>query len=108
MNTTIFSTIELAAYMNQPFKTFQRLYEVLQLLPNEGSHIKFSVKRLIKDYFSPEAKQFNLIAYKETMENHTMYFIDISHEDEQLADLKKKHMIRGIINSDGTVNVKVC
>lgn len=62
----------------------------------------------MKDYFSPEAKQFNLIAYKETMENHTMYFIDISHEDETLADLKKKHMIRGIINSDGTVNVKVC
>lgn len=62
----------------------------------------------MKDYFSPEAKHFNLIAYKETMENHTMYFIDISHEDETLLDLKKKHMIRGIINSDGTVNVKVC
>lgn len=108
MNTEIFSTIELASYMRQPFKTFQRLYEVLQLLPNEGSHIKFSVKKLLKDYFSPEAKQFNLIAYKETEENLVKYYIDISHEDETLDDIKKKHMIKGIVNNDGTVNVKVC
>lgn len=108
MNTEIFSTIELAAYMNQPFKTFQRLYEVLQLLPNEGSHIKFSVKRLMKDYFSPEAKEFSLIAYKETEGNLVKYYIDISHEDETLADIKKKHMIKGIVNNDGSVKVKVC
>ena len=108
MNTEIFSTIELASYMRQPFKTFQRLYEVLQLLPNEGSHIKFSVKKLLKDFFAREAKEFSLIAYMETEENLVKYYIDISHEDETLADLKKKHMIKGIVNNDGTVNVKVC
>ena len=108
MNTTIFSTIELAAYMNQPFKTFQRLYEVLQLLPNEGSHIKFSVKRLMKDFFAHEAKEFSLIAYKETEENLVKYYIDISHEDETLDDIKRKHMIKGIVNHDGSVKVKVC
>ena len=108
MNTEIFSTIELAAYMNQPFKTFQRLYEVLQLLPNEGSHIKFSVKKLLKDFFAHEAKEFSLIAYKETDENLVKYYIDISHEDETLDDIKKKHMIKGIVNTDGSVKVKVC
>ena len=108
MNTIIFSTIELASYMRQPFKTFQRLYEVLQLLPNEGSHIKFSVKRLLKDFFAHEAKEFNLIAYRETEENLVKYYIDISHEDETLDDIKRKHMIKGVVNNDGTVNVKVC
>lgn len=108
MNTEIFSTIELASYMRQPFKTFQRLYEVLQLLPNEGSHIKFSVKRLLKDFFAHEAKEFSLIAYKETEENLVKYYIDISHEDETLDDIKKKHMIKGIVNPDGSVKVKVC
>ena len=62
----------------------------------------------MKDYFSPEAKEFNLIAYRETKENQTMYFIDISHEDETLDDIKKKHMIKGIVNTDGSVKVKVC
>ena len=62
----------------------------------------------MKDYFSPEAKEFSLIAYRETKENQTMYFIDISHEDETLDDIKKKHMIKGIVNTDGTVKVKVC
>lgn len=108
MNTIIFSTIELASYMRQPFKTFQRLYEVLQLLPNEGSHIKFSVKKLLKDFFAHEAKEFSLIAYKETDENLVKYYIDISHEDETLDDIKKKHMIKGIVNPDGSVKVKVC
>ena len=108
MNTEIFSTIELAAYMNQPFKTFQRIYEILCLIPNEESHIKFSVKRLLKDYFSPEAKEFSLIAYKETEGNLVKYYIDISHEDETLADIKKKHMIKGIVNTNGSVKVKVC
>ena len=108
MNTEIFSTIELASYMRQPFKTFQRLYEVLQLLPNEGSHIKFSVKKLLKDFFAREAKEFSLIAYKETEENLVKYYIDISHEDETLADIKKKHMIKGIVNTNGSVKVKVC
>ena len=108
MNTEIFSTIELASYMRQPFKTFQRLYEVLQLLPNEGSHIKFSVKKLLKDFFAREAKEFSLIAYKQTEENLVKYYIDISHEDETLDDIKKKHMIKGIVNTDGSVKVKVC
>ena len=108
MNTEIFSTIELASYMRQPFKTFQRLYEVLQLLPNEGSHIKFSVKKLLKDFFAHEAKEFSLIAYKETEENLVKYYIDISREDETLDDIKKKHMIKGIVNTDGSVKVKVC
>ena len=62
----------------------------------------------MKDYFSPEAKEFNLIAYKETEENLMKYYIDISHEDETLADIKKKHMIKGIVNTDGSVKVKVC
>ena len=62
----------------------------------------------MKDYFSPEAKEFNLIAYRETEENLVKYYIDISHEDETLADIKKKHMIKGIVNPDGSVKVKVC
>ena len=62
----------------------------------------------MKDYFSPEAKEFNLIAYRETKENLVKYYIDISHEDETLADIKKKHMIKGIVNPDGSVKVKVC
>jgi hypothetical protein len=36
------------------------------------------------------------------------YYIDISREDETLDDLKKKHMIKGIVNSDGSVKVKIC
>ena len=108
MNTVIFSTIELASYMRQPFKTFQRIYEILYLIPNEGSHIKFSVKRLLKDFFAHEAKEFSLIAYKETEENLVKYYIDISRGDETLDDLKKKHMIKGIVNSDGSVKVKIC
>ena len=62
----------------------------------------------MKDYFSPEAKEFSLIAYKETEENLMKYYIDISHEDETLDDIKKKHMIKGIVNNDGSVKVKVC
>lgn len=108
MNTVIFSTIELASYMRQPFKTFQRIYEILYLIPNEGSHIKFSVKRLLKDFFAHEAKEFSLIAYKETEEDLVKYYIDISREDETLDDLKKKHMIKGIVNPDGSVKVKIC
>ena len=62
----------------------------------------------MKDYFSPEAKEFCLIAYKETVGNLVKYYIDISHEDETLDDIKKKHMIKGIVNHDGSVKVKVC
>ena len=62
----------------------------------------------MKDFFAHEAKEFSLIAYRETEGNLVKYYIDISHEDETLADLKKKHMIKGIVNNDGTVNVKVC
>jgi len=29
MNTTIYATIELASYMRQPFKTIQKIYEVI-------------------------------------------------------------------------------
>ena len=61
----------------------------------------------MKDFFAREAKEFSLIAYKETEENLVKYYIDISHEDETLADLKKKHMIKGIVNTDGSVKVKV-
>lgn len=62
----------------------------------------------MKDYFSPEAKEFSLIAYEETEGNLVKYYIDISHEDETLDDIKKKHMIKGIVNNDGSVKVKVC
>lgn len=62
----------------------------------------------MKDYFSPEAKEFSLIAYKEAEENLVKYYIDISHEDETIDDIKKKHMIKGIVNTDGSVKVKVC
>lgn len=103
MNTTIYTTIELACYMKQPFKTYERLYKVLQLLPNEGSHISFSVKKLLKDYFSAEAKGMNLIAYIEG----DNYYVDIDNGDETLNDIKKKHMIKGIVNSDKTITVKV-
>lgn len=103
MNTTIYTTIELACYMKQPFKTFKRLYEVLQLLPNDGSHINFSIKKLLKDYFSPEAKGMNLIAYIEG----DNYYVDIDNEDETLDDIKKKHMIKGIVNKDNTIKLKI-
>ena len=62
----------------------------------------------MKDYFSPEAKEFSLIVYKETEGNLMKYYIDISREDETLADIKKKHMIKAIVNTDGSVKVKVC
>ena len=62
----------------------------------------------MKDYFSHEAKEFNLIAYRETEGNLVKYYIDISHEDETLADIINKHIIKNIVNNDGSVKVKVC
>lgn len=103
MNTTIYATIELASYMRQPFKTIQKIYEVIQLLPDNDSHIYFSINKILKDYFNQEAKGFRLIAYKE----NDNYYVDIAKTEEKLSDIKKKHMIRGIVNTDGSIQIKI-
>ena len=103
MNMTIFSTLELASYMRQPFKTFQRLFEILRLLPNDGSHIYFSVNKLLKDFFNREAWGMKLIAYIEG----SSYYIDIQGQDEELETIKAKHLMTGELQEDGSVKVKM-
>jgi hypothetical protein len=44
-----------------------------------------------------------LIAYKE----NDNYYVDIAKTEEKLSDIKKKHMIRGIVNTDGSIQIKI-
>lgn len=100
--STLYCTINLAKYILQPWKGLPKLYQLMQLIPNDETHMCFTVNKLLKEYFSGDVKGNKFIAYKDGQD----YWVDLFDTDEELDSIKKKPCMKMYVK-DGKIKISM-